>query len=314
MKKMIRLLRVVLIKTVLKLKRFDSSNCIIIFSEARGGSTWLMEMMSTLLPVCINWEPLHVENGIVPRDRNFGWRPFVPENDSSHENYLLFKKIHEYKVCSDWTIKYLSLSKIFKCKYVLVKYVRANMLIPYLINKFEFKHKPIFLIRHPIDTCISQIKAFGSNDYVKVHNQVPRCINNERFIEHFEFISSLESDLEVKIANWCINNCPSIDKIDPHKVCVVFYSDLLLDPEKEIKRILISIDLERYIKNLHKVDYRKACSTDFKNDFAASSQTQLNKNLDKLDFETKNKIQSIFDYFNFKLYSAYSSIPNKQYL
>ena len=34
----------------------------------------------------------------------------------------------------------------------------------------------------------------------------------------------------------------------------------------------------------------------------------------KLDDQTKNNIQAVFDYFNFKLYTAYSPFPNKEIL
>ena len=44
----------ILIKLILKTKNFKSSDSIIIFSEERGGSTWLMEMLSDTLDICIN--------------------------------------------------------------------------------------------------------------------------------------------------------------------------------------------------------------------------------------------------------------------
>lgn len=308
------LLRIALIQRILNLKNFESAKSIIIFSEARGGSTWLMEIMSDLLPVCINWEPLHVNNGVVPKEKNFGWRPFIPEADSNPDNYLLFKKIHEYKVCTSWTTKYLSLVKIFKSKYVLTKYVRANLLVPYLTSKYEFAHKPIYLIRHPIDTCLSQIRAFGDDENISIANRVPQCMNNERFVIHREYLNGLESKLELKIAYWCINNCRTLNKLAHSKVCVVFYSDLIMNPQEEVNRILISTKLDEYNKDINKLDFRRASMTDFKNDLSKSAKLQLQKNIDELDVEMKDRIQSIFDYFGLNLYSAYSSRPNKQYL
>jgi hypothetical protein len=62
------------------------------------------------------------------------------------------------------------------------------------------------------------------------------------------------------------------------------------------------------------VNFGKASSTDFKGDFNNSPQKQLSKNIDRLDLKTKNQVQKIFDYFNFKIYSAYTSEPNKQHL
>ena len=64
-------------KIILSSKNFNVENSIIIFSEARGGSTWLMEILSTIPKTAINWEPLHVKNGVVPKKLNWGWRPYI---------------------------------------------------------------------------------------------------------------------------------------------------------------------------------------------------------------------------------------------
>ncbi|MEQ9307643.1 MAG: sulfotransferase domain-containing protein [Marinoscillum sp.] len=102
--------------------------------------------------------------------------------------------------------------------------------------------------------------------------------------------------------------------MDPSKVCIVFYSDLLLNPKKETKRILISLGLDNYNKNLNQVKFKKASSTNFKGDFNYSSQKQLSKNIDELDLKMKHRVQKIFDYFDFKLYTAYSTEPNKEHI
>ena len=310
MEKLKKLFKFVLVKLILKLRRFESSETIIIFSEARGGSTWLMEIIREIVPVCINWEPLHVQNGVVSKSEKFGWRPFIPQTEASSKYRLLFQKIHEYRVSTKWTVKYLSVADTIKSKYVLTKYVRANLLVPYLVQQFDFKHKPIFLIRHPIDTCLSQIRAFHKGK-TRTKPEIPDCINNERYIEHAEFLASLETDLELKIAEWCINNCLTINKLDASTTCVTFYSDLLLDPEQEVIRILASIGLEEYTSNLDAVNFRKPSSTDFRNDLSESIEIQLNKKIETLDISVKHRIQMIFDYFDFTLYSAYTSKPDK---
>ncbi len=307
-------IRFFLIKLILKYKRFESSRSIIIFSEARGGSTWLMEIMATLLPVCINWEPLHANKGVVPKSKNFGWRPFIPPTDKDPYYFELFKKIHEFRIISEWTLSNSSIKECLRAKYVLTKYVRANLLLPYLTRNFEFLHKPIFLIRHPIDSCLSQIKAFDKSEKNTVTYEVPQWINNERFIEHFPFLSKLNSKLELMVGMWCLNNLPTLDKLDSQKICVVYYYDLLLNPEEEVERILNECGFENYITNLNTVDFRKASTTDFGAGYLKSSQQQLKKNMNALDLETKDKIQKIFDYFRFKLFDAYSVEPKKEFL
>ena len=202
-----------LINLIIDQKKFKASNAIIIFSEARGGSTWLMEILAKTLPLCINWEPLHNDRGVLPKDKNFGWRPFIPENNKDPFNEYLFKKIHSFKLRSDWTMTFLDFESAIKSKYVLTKYVRANRLVPYILKNFKFKRKPIYLFRHPLDVCLSQIKAF---DKGKEFN-MPQWEG-----DHKAFLDTLETELEAKIANWCLSNCSSIKYLDTRKLCVIY--------------------------------------------------------------------------------------------
>lgn len=301
------------IRIILNTKNFKASESITIFSEARGGSSWLAEILSDIVDVCINWEPLYVSRGVVPNRYNFGWRPYIPKEEVNEEYLSLFTKIHEYKAHTFWTRSYLTIGKAIRGKQVLVKYVRANLLVPYLMENLDFKFPPVFLLRNPIDTCMSQIKTFDSSGK-KAHADIPDWMNNERFVEHHDFMSRLESNLEITIAKWCLNNCPTIDQLGSFKVHVLFYEDLLADPRAELEKILVSYGIPDYGEKLNQIDFRKPSATDFKKQYRKSVDEQLNKNFRQLDDQTKDKIQNIYDHFGFKLYSAYSPLPDKKAL
>lgn len=111
-----------------------------------------------------------------------------------------------------------------------------------------------------------------------------------------------------------MNNCPIFERLDFTKVCFVLYSDLVLTPKEELKRILHEIGFDNYINELNRINYRKASTTDFKQNLNKDPEQQLYKNINKLDKNTKDKIQLIFEHFNFKLYDAYSPFPNKNYI
>ena len=86
----------ILIYLVWKYKRFNLKESIVIFSEARGGSTWLMEILSSLPNSSINWEPLHVAKGVAPKKYKFGSRPFIPHNEENTLYSKLFKEIFDF--------------------------------------------------------------------------------------------------------------------------------------------------------------------------------------------------------------------------
>lgn len=296
----------------MKYKKFNASDSIIIFSESRGGSTWLMEMLRDALNICINWEPLHVNSGVVPIEFKLGWRPFIPKENSDDIYKSLFRNIHEFKIHSKWTRQYLSLKQLIRSKQVLVKYVRANLLVPYLLDKFEFRYPPIFLIRHPIDTCLSQIKAFGNPEDDFIEAEISNSLNNDRFIEHRDYIKQLETRLEKRIALWCMNNCTTINQLKEYHLHIVFYSDLIQSPRKELENILGTYELSSSTEKLSEAKLRKASSTDFNNEYSSEVDKQLHKNFETLDNSEKDKIQKIFDYFDFKLFTAYSPFPKKE--
>ena len=300
-----------LLKTLLRVRNFKESDAIIIFSSPRGGSTWLMEMLAKLTCSCINWEPLHRKKGVVPPEYQFDQRPYLPQTEKDPKYLELFSQIHAFQVHSIWTRKYLTVRKILTCKYALTKYVRANLLVPYLLSNYSFRFKPIFLLRHPIDSCLSEIRAFQLKNRLRSKKKIPDSIYNERYIRHNEFVSRLETELEATIAYWCINNCPTIEKLDKLDVLVVFYSDLLMEPDKELRRIMNAYQLPYSDKHIDRIEARKISSTGQKRHFQKDPEIQLSKNFTELSDEMKDRIQAIFDYFGFKLYNAYSPFPQK---
>ena len=306
----------ILIWVIWKLKKFNIEESIVIFSESRGGSTWLMEILSSIPGSCVNWEPLNNLKGIVPKKYRFGSRPYLPYNDTNNEYLSLITKILSYSTSKVWSRKHLTVSNISNSNFVITKFVRANLLAPYLLENFKFEKKPIFLIRHPIDTCISQINTFKNKKWVRSIEDIPDVVNNERYKSNIEFLSKLETNLEVCIANWCLNNLPTIKNYNVlNKMTVIFYYDLIIDPLTEIEMISDNLGLNKTQKSAFKsIDFRKPSFSSVKNKLKRNPIEQLNKNFKYLDINEKDNIQKIFDYFDFKLFDAYSPEPKKQFL
>jgi hypothetical protein len=227
-----------------------------------------------------------------------------------------FKKIHRFRHLNSWTISKNTYSEILNSKFVITKYVKANLLVPFLANNLEFKNQPVFLLRHPIDTCLSQINHFSNNkSKIKKIKEVNLFISKyypeiELFDENYIY-----SDLEIQIINWCINNCYTINKLKDLKIKVIYYSDLLINPKKEISDILNSINSSLITNENMSIEenFRLPSFTTDENYFKKDPIEQLNKNINKLDKGTKDRIQSIFDHFDFKLYTAYSPLPDKEF-
>lgn len=298
------------VRFLLRFKRFRVEDSVIIFSEARGGSTWLMQLLGKLPRTIINWEPFHADRGILPTKHPWGHFLYVrPDADDQELSKLMIDTLTLRKH-SLWTLNYAERALFVQT--VITKFVRANALVPWILNNFSFKRKPIYLLRHPIATCKSKLRAFGEDQLTESGAFPNDWIHDPENNRHLEFYHSLESPLERKIAIWCIHNVKTLNSPEVQQKCLwVFYEDLVVDPKGEMKRILSSLGLENSDQFLSKLKFRKRTRTDFKRDFLKDPDAQLAKTFDGLDDLMCTRIQRIFDYFDFRLYTARNVLPLK---
>lgn len=300
------------IRFVLRFKRFKAEDSIVIFSSPRGGSTWLMQSMGKTPRTIINWEPFHPDHGIIPKGENWGRFPFLPADVINDRYREVFDEMLSMKRNSLWTLEFAE-GILFKTR-VITKFVRANALLPWILQNFKFKSMPIYLLRHPIATCLSQLKAFGNDNPLmnsdSVHEWDTYCV----FSQHQDYIRSFESKLSQRVAIWCIQNKIATESREVQRGCLwVFYEDLVQNPELEMSRILVNYGYkpEPIIK---KIRFRKRSRTDFKKEFKKDPEEQLNKTFEGLDQNELREIQGIFDYFKMKIYNTQSIFPNKSIL
>lgn len=264
-----------------------------------------MEMLNHIPQTNINWEPLHTTNGLVPKKLNWGGRPQLYSDSISKQEISLLKNIISGNIGNSWTRTYQTIPSTIKANRTITKFVRANLLAPVILEKFNFNFKPIVLVRHPIDICYSQIKAFGDINDKPSKFEPHNWKNNERFITHLDYLNSKETLIEHYVTYWCINNVTALNhKIVNEKCKFIYYDNLVLNPEKEIRSILSINNIKNIEEIIDSIEFRKASSTDFNSQLETNPKVQLSKNIDKISPEMKIKIQSIFDYFNFKLYRA----------
>ena len=301
-------------------KNYDIKDAIIITSDPRSGSTWLMELLGDLPDCIVNWEPLNPNFGVDPKHYKLGNRPLINSNNNSNQLRKLFEDILTLKVFNAWTRQYITLKKISSSKYVVTKFVRANNLLPWFTKDLNLNHKPILLLRHPITTCMSNLKNFRggmtlaslSQPYSEQNIFVPPdWINNERYIKHQDFINSLSTPLERKVALWCVNNTHVIIHPEREKWITVYYEDLVLKPEEEFSLLLKKLELPFSPKDYEHLNFKRASDTNIRNGYNPNPAIQLESFLKVFDDVYLNKIQNIFDYFELKNYTAFSAYPIK---
>ncbi|WP_422083628.1 sulfotransferase [Ulvibacterium sp.] len=283
---------------------YNYKNGIVIFGEPRSGTTWLTEMLCLIQGTIVNWEPLHPNRGVVPISFKWGYRPFLTEDNTDVSYVKFMEDVFSLQVGNDWTRQQELWHELSGDSVVITKLVHANLLLPWILKNMGLFRKPILIVRHPIDTCISQIRNFSSRHDSTY--EVPDYVNKELFLDHKAFIDNLSTPLERKIALWCMNNIPTLNhQCINDEVVVVFYENLVLNTNAEMSRVFENLGVENVPDNIDRfVDIRKPSSSDFRGGYVRDPHKQLEKNFKSINHDTRKRIQRIFDYFEFALYTS----------
>ncbi|ARN76531.1 hypothetical protein BST97_00105 [Nonlabens spongiae] len=288
--------------------RFDKDLNFLLFADPRGGSTWFSECLVSILNKPLIWEPLHLKRVEELKPLKFGWRQYVGEDCSEIEIKNFFSKLFEGRLKSDWLYNHTSLWKLYTSNSAIFKFCRGNQLLPYLVEVFDLKYKPIYFIRHPFAVVASQLKqggwsntstGFSSNEID--HDPLKR--------RHREFLLSLTTKEEVLTANWCIvNKVPLEHKLNNIKWITITYEEFLQDPEKTFRRIQ-----KEWNKNLDttKVDFNKNSVTSIE-EVTTESKLQLAKWKNQLSELQIWRMLKVLRYFDIEIYSE-DALPHQRF-
>lgn len=280
------------------IKKIDPLSNFLIFSDPRGGSTWLAEILNQILKLPIIWEPLDTKYNKNFRNLSFGHREYIPKDEKSTQIKFEFEKLFKGKILNFYNAPFYDVYDLFFAKNFLIKLCRGNTLLPWILTNFELEHKPIHLVRHPLAVISSQIKHGAwpdTNQYT-----IPTKRNKSLYIPHQKYLNTLKSQEEILAATWCITNSYLLNHADRHsKWITVFYEDLFLNPQKNLQHIFNQWNIEL---DTSLIQVRKP-SRMTKNNSPVDKKEQLslwNRSLSKSQI---NKILKVMEYFHIPHYS-----------
>ena len=145
-------------------------NTLCLFCQARGGSTWLAEILLNIPNSVLIDEPLWRGKMIAPfrtpdyfdrkvtqvADLNFFYNQPIPENEYWPEAREAFKNILSGKAISIGLYNEQDMRKLKPGGLYITKFNYANLLMPWLVDQFRFNS--ILLTRHPCAVIASQLK------------------------------------------------------------------------------------------------------------------------------------------------------------
>ena len=293
---------------LLSAHHFKVERSLIITGDPRGGTTWLMELLARSPGLAINWEPLHHDRGVVPASARWGRRPSIPEDDTDPARVEAMREILTHARSTPWTTRYLSEAQAASAQRVLTKFVRANLLLPWITARFELAYRPILLLRHPVPTVLSQMKAFPHDDHHAARWTAPDQLFNDAFKAEEGYLNTLPPGLVRHVGVWCIRNLCTLRHARHGKSWMVMhYENLVMDPARHLQQIAREWQLDEAA--MMAGGLRQRSTTDFGNDLRSDPAEQVGKWLRRMEPGTLADVQAVLDHYGIGFYTANAAMP-----
>ena len=277
---------------------FDINKSIVISSVPRGGSTWFSELLSSDKKAGLIWEPLSLSFYPDFNKLHFKERQYLSPQLKDNNIYIAFKKVLSGNHLTHGILQRTEVDQLVTSEYLIVKFCRANRLLPWLTNNFNFK-TTIHLLRHPCAVVASQLK-FGAWDDIE-HSFTEDELKPDGFIENYYNIIKPINKIEEKLsAIWCLDNIIPLTQNHENKWKTITYENLLINPEETFK--FINIPYTSEIKN----KLYKPSSTTVKGSPVNNNENDIVKQLSywkqTLTQEQINNIITIVKAFQISIY------------
>lgn len=215
---------------------FNPQDAFIICGDPRGGTTWLAELITQLPETTMLWEPLAVSMVKEVEGLGFQWRQFIDEHAEWQEAKQLFSQILGGNLLSTYLCQRTTPSQLKSANHLLVKFCRANQLLPWLTYQFNFTYAPLYLVRHPCAVIGSQMKQGGWKHVTGKFNL--EDIQQPAYKAHEDFLLKIDSVEKKLAATWCLcNTVPLNHSFNNKNWITITYESLVLNGETELKRI-----------------------------------------------------------------------------
>jgi hypothetical protein len=209
----------------------DIGNSIIVAGTARSGTTWLAELLAKSLHARIMFEPFH--NRRVSVWQKYPYMMYKENTEGDDGLYADVNTLLSGNMRNAWVDRDLD---VFRSKYRVIKEVRANLFLHWIMHWFPGL-PVLFIIRHPCAVVASRLTAGWSAEqdlraFAEQEALVRDVLGDDRSI-----LKEQGSDIEKHALIWAITNYVPLHKCDENQLKLVFYENLVRDPEQELNRI-----------------------------------------------------------------------------
>jgi hypothetical protein len=254
-----RKLRIALCKRFLVDRGTDHTSTVYIAGTGRSGTTWLSDLINYRNEYRQIFEPFHPHG---PVRSSFPRHLYLRPDDAdatrlSAASQVLSGHVRGYAV-DRFNKRYVSSRRV-------IKDISSNLFLKWLHD--HFPEMPIvFLMRHPCGVLQSQHS-------VGWERRLDRMLSQEALLHDFigpfmPELTKMRYTFEQHIAMWCIQNYVPLRQFRPGEIHVMFYEDLCVRPEQELRalfgylgkrfdtRILASVGIASLMAGGHSAIFR----------------------------------------------------------
>ncbi len=205
----------------------------VIAGSPRSGTTWLAAVLQALPRTALSYEPLHLNRVPEAREAGFSWRTYLPPDAERTKMETFLRKVLQGNFFRSELLKRTSVFRAMFFRRLIVKSVRANRLLPWLLHQFPDLPPPLLLLRHPCAVVSSQLQhPDWDTDEVRLHTLPPA------FRDQQDFLDSLTTPEEKLAASWAIDQRVALEHCERKSVTLVTYEGLVRHGRRIVRRLL----------------------------------------------------------------------------
>ena len=207
----------------------DHKRSVFLAGSGRSGTTWLSEIINHGGGYRFVFEPFNPAK--VGAFGSFGSKQYLRPDDGRREFLGPARLALTGALRDPWTDRF---NGTFVARRRLIKDIRANLLLAWM--RANFPGMPIvLLLRHPCAVVASRL-ALGWK------GNLNETMEQEELVEDFLLpieaeIRAARDDFERHLFLWCIDNYVPLKQLGPGEIHLVFYENLLANPEEELRSL-----------------------------------------------------------------------------
>ncbi len=276
---------------------FDPNQTIAVFGSVRSGSTWLAELLSSLDGHLQLFEPLHPkyvpEAARILQTRN----TYVPVGAPWPEGRKFFSEILSGRLINSWILSQASVSRVFRTRRLVAKFVRGNLLLDWLTTNYGLRNA-VLVIRHPCAVVASQLtKGWRPGKTTLLANPY-----FERHPEIQERCAPLTRPEEIAALAWCLRYHAPLMSEKPYRFTLVTYEALVRNGVSELERLFQALGIPFDSAVIEKLSRPSDTATETSP--IVSGKDPLGGWQHRLTNRQVNNILSVLNIFGMNFYSA----------